>query len=139
MTSHHLLGFFWDGKVWCYCILFFGLNSSVAYFYQFSQFIYDQFCSDKVACWCYIDDLFGTNPSHQGALWDFNRTREFHFFVQVEENSTKALALTQVIDILEYEINTLEMRVHISSAKTQQIIDLCDSFASLHFTTLKRI
>lgn len=138
-SSRRLLGFEWKGKVWRFAVLPFGLNSSVADFFQFSLFVRSLLLEDGVLCWIYIDDLYGLNNSRDGALGDFNKAAALHERLHIEENREKAVPPTQVAVILGYEVDSRALTVTVPEKKRLQTSELCTSFLSRSSASLKEV
>lgn len=138
-NSRRLLGFWWDGRVWRYATLPFGLSTSPADFSQFSQFVRDLLRNEGIICWVYIDDLFGFNHSFTGAWSDFMRANQVHNFLQIVENNEKAVSPTQVADILGYSVNSVTMSISVPAEKFEQIKSLCSSFANRRQASLRQL
>lgn len=138
-SSRRLLGFWWNGRVWRYCVLPFGLSSSPGDFCQFSQFVLNLLRAEGIIAWVYIDDEFGVNHLFKGACQDFSRAKEIHDFLQIEENEEKAVPPAQLIVVLGYEVDSVRMTVSIPPEKIAEVSSLCEDFASLRRTTLRQL
>ena len=137
--SRRLLGFEWNGSIWRYCVLPFGLSSAPADFCQFSELVRDTLRRLGIVCWTYIDDLYGVHDTQLGAVHDFEQAGTLHDYLQIDEAKDKAVAPCQIAVILGYVVDSVASMVSLPATKVEKILALCVDFVKRDWATLREI
>jgi len=144
---HKFLGFKWDGLIYRYACLPFGLSSSPKIYSEFAECLRqivvfsegDLYRSgDLISLMNYLDDFCSGHKSKEEAERQFRVFKEWLEYLGVPTQDKKCYAPNTIAIILGFLYNTISQSISVPQDKIEIILQAIDNLLQNHRSTTRR-